>query len=317
MTTRFIRGLENFHLKRNHGTVTTVGTFDGIHLGHQAIFKRVREESIRTDCESVLVTFHPHPKVVVNPDNIPMLLTTIEEKEKFVPDYFDGQVLVLEFNEQLMNMTAEDFVREILIDRIDTRKLIVGYDHAFGRGRSGNIDQLRKLGDKYGFEVEVVEPVIIDHQPVSSTRIRKAMLKNRYPEAIRLLGHEYAISGKIESGISLGKKIGFPTANVSCSGRKLLPPEGVYACWILIDKEEKNGMMFIGQNHFNPKARLTIEVNLFDFDRDIYGKEIIVFPTTYVRENRKFNTPEDLVKQLKKDKNKIIEILNKGVKDGN
>ena len=317
MTVRFIRSLDDFSLKADRGTITTVGTFDGIHLGHQAIFRRVREESLRTGCESVLVTFHPHPKVVVSPDNIPMLLTTIEEKEKFVPDYFDGQVLVLEFNEQLMNMTAEDFVREILIDRIDTRKLIVGYDHAFGRGRSGNIDQLRKLGDNYGFEMEVVAPVIIDNEPVSSTRIRKAMIKNRYPEAIRLLGHEYAVSGRVERGISLGKKIGFPTANVSCSGRKLLPPEGVYACWIQIDNEEKNGMMFIGRNHFNPKARLTIEVNLFDFDRDIYDREIIVFPTTYVRENMKFASTDELVKQLNIDKNNIIEILNKGVKDVN
>jgi len=317
LTTHFIRGLDYFGLKGNNGTIATVGTFDGIHLGHQAIFRRVREESVRTGCESVLVTFHPHPKVVVSPDNIPMLLTTIEEKEKFVPDYFDGQVLVLEFNEQLMNMTSEDFVKEILIDKINIKKLIVGYDHAFGKSRSGNIDQLRKLGEKYGFEMEVVEPIIVDGEPVSSTRIRKAMLKNRYPEAIQLLGHEYAISGKIEKGISLGKKIGFPTANIGYSGRKLLPPEGVYACWIQIDNEEKNGMMFIGQNHFNPKARLTIEVNLFDFDRDIYDREIIVFPTTFIRENRKFKTTDDLVKQLNIDKNNILKILNKGVKDVN
>ena len=317
MTTTFIKGLDKFKLQGNNGTVVTVGTFDGIHLGHQEIFRRVREESEKTGREAVLVTFHPHPKVVVNPDDIPMLLTTIEEKEKFVPDYFDGRVLVLEFNEHLKNMTAEQFVKDILIDKIHTKKLIVGYDHAFGKDRSGNIEALRILGGKYGFDVEVVEPVIVDGQPVSSSRIRKAMQRNRYPEAIRLLGHEYAIYGKVEKGIGLGKKIGYPTANIRISGRKLLPPEGVYACWIQIDKEEKNGMMFIGQNHFNPLTRLSIEVNLFDFDRDIYDDDIIVFPTQFIRGNRKFKSPDELVAQLEKDKNNVVGIISKGEKDAN
>jgi len=317
LTTTFIRGVDNFELKGNNGTVVTVGTFDGIHLGHQEIFRRVRVESEKTGRDAVLVTFHPHPKVVVNPDDIPMLLTTIEEKEKFVPNFFDGRVLVLDFNEKLKNMTAERFVKDILIEKIHTKKLIVGYDHAFGKDRSGNIDALRKLGGEYGFEVEVVEPIIIDGEPVSSTRIRKAMLRNRYPEAIKLLGHEYAIYGKVERGIGLGKKIGYPTANIKISGRKLLPPEGVYACWIQVDKEEKNGMMFIGQNHFNPLARLSIEINLFDFDRDIYNDDIIVFPTQFIRENKRFESTDELVAQLEKDKNNIVGIINKGEKDAN
>ncbi len=311
MTATFIKGLENFRFEGKNGAVTTVGTFDGIHLGHQEIFRRVRQESEMTGSNSVLVTFHPHPKVVVSPDYIPMLLTTIEEKEKFVPDFFDGQVLILEFNEQLKNMTAEQFVKEILIERIHTRKLIVGYDHAFGKNRSGNINELQILGKKYGFALEVVNPVIVDGEPVSSSRIRKAMLRNHYPEAIRLLGHEYAIYGVVEKGIGLGKKIGFPTANIKVSGRKLLPPEGVYACWVQIDKEEKNGMMFIGQNHFNPLPRLSVEVNLFDFDRGIYNKEIIVFPTLFIRNNLKFDSPEKLLEQLRKDKENIIGIINK------
>ena len=308
MTTTFIRGIENY--SRNQDTrpvIATIGTFDGIHRGHREIFRRVREQSEEQNARAVLITFHPHPRVLVTPSKVPLLLTTIEEKEKFVPDFFEGKVLVLDFNEELKNTPAATFVRDILVDKIGIKKLIVGYDHALGKDRSGDISQLRTLGAQLGFEVEVVGPVLVDDEPVSSSRIRRALQENRFGEAIRLLGHEYAIYGTVERGIGLGKKLGYPTANVAYSERKLLPAEGVYACWAQLGREEFNGMMFIGRNHFNPEDRVSVEANLFDFDRDIYGKELVVYPTHRIRENRKYDSKEALVAQIAKDKQNVIE----------
>jgi len=312
LTTTFIRGIENFaRAADGRPVIATIGTFDGIHLGHREIFRRVRAQGERDNARAVLITFHPHPRVVVTPQNVPLLLTTIEEKEKFVPDFFEGNVLVLEFNEHLKNMPADRFVRDILIDRIGVRKLIVGYDHAFGRNREGDIPFLQRIGAKLGFEVEVVAPVVVDGQPVSSSRIRRALQENRFGEAIRLLGHEYAIYGTVERGIGLGKKLGYPTANVAYNPRKLLPHDGVYACYAHVGSEEFDGMMFIGRNHFNPENRITVEANLFDFDRDIYGHEIIVYPMRHVRENRRFESREALVAQIGKDKEVILDIVKK------
>jgi len=188
-----------------------VGTFDGIHLGHQEILRCVRDTSRATRLDPVLVTFHPHPRVLTSPDNVPLLLTTIEEKERFIPDFFDGTVLVLNFDEALMNLEPEEFVKEILVKKVGVRRLIVGYDHALGKNRRGTIAELKKYGNTYGYEVEVCGPIMVDDAPVSSSRIRRAMIHKRYPEALRLLGHEYAIFGAVEKGIGLGKKLGYPS----------------------------------------------------------------------------------------------------------
>lgn len=292
--------------------MVTIGTFDGIHRGHRAIFQRVRAVANERNLRPVLITFHPHPRTVVTPDNVPMLLTTIEEKGKFVPHFFEGSVLVLEFNKALMNLTAEEFVRQVLVDAVGVKHLVVGYDHGLGKNRSGTAGELRRLGEQLDFEVEVVPPVEHNGKLVSSTKIREAMKSGRYSEALELLGHEYAIYGTVERGIGLGRKLGYPTANVKYSHRKLLPPEGVYSCWAQIGSEEKHGMMFIGQNHFNPVERLTVEANLFDFDRDIYDDEIMVYPTHFIRENQKFDDKKDLVRQIENDKKNVIEIIAKG-----
>ncbi len=289
-----------------------LGTFDGIHRGHQAIFSRVREASRQSGLPSVLVTFDPHPRFVVSPQNAPLLLTTTPEKEEFIPYYFDGQVVVLPFTKELMNLSAEQFVKQMLVDKIGVKKLIVGYDHAFGKNRSGNIPELRRLSHLHGFEVEVVEPVLVDGTPVSSTRIRNAILGHKYADALSLLGHNYAIYGTVERGIGLGRKLGYPTANVAYSPMKLLPPEGVYACWTEIDGESKCGMMFIGKNHFNPSGRVTVEANLFDFDRDIYDHQIVVYPTHFIRQNERFESTAELVKQIERDKISVLSILSKG-----
>ena len=194
MTSEFVKSVSAFPKTRPGTSVVTLGTFDGIHRGHQEIFGRVKTIAADTGLRPVLITFHPHPRVVVSPNDIPMLLTSIEEKEKFIPDFFDGSVLVLEFNRELMNLTAEEFVRRVLVDLVGVRHLVVGYDHALGKDRTGDIPELKRLGGDLGFDVEVVDPVYFGDAPVSSTRIRKAMTAGRYSEAIQLLGHEYAIS---------------------------------------------------------------------------------------------------------------------------
>jgi riboflavin kinase/FMN adenylyltransferase len=306
-----IQGFENFKPLSTAGAVATVGTFDGIHRGHQEIFRRVASESSRLGMEPVLITFHPHPRVVVSPDNIPLLLTTIEEKQIFLKDFYAGQVLLLEFNKQLQQWTAEEFVKKILVETVRARKMIIGYDHALGKNRGGGVVELTKLGRDYGFEVEVVGPIMDDGQPISSSRVRRALQANRLPEAIRLLGHGYAIAGKVEQGIGLGHKIGFPTANVSYNPRKLLPTEGVYSCWARIGDTRRDGMMFIGRNHFNPQERISVEANLFDFDESLYGREMIVYPTHYIRENRRFENVDDLKRQIELDKQEILQIIEK------
>jgi len=311
MTAVFLTDITQYKPKSERGVVATIGTFDGIHRGHQAIFRRVREDSRDSGLDAVLVTFDPHPKIIVSPERAPRLLTSIEEKRKFIPSFFDGTVIVVSFTRELMSMTPDEFVRSFLVERIGVRKLVVGHDHAIGKGRAGDIGELRRLGQRYGFEVEVVEPVMLDGSSISSSRIRTLMTDGEYPEALRLLGHEYAIYGTVERGIGLGRKLGYPTANVKYGANKLLPPEGVYACWVQLGSENFAGMMFIGENHFNPTRRVTVEANIFEFDRDIYDQEIVVYPTHFVRGNRRFDSTEALVRQIASDKISILEIVKK------
>ncbi len=311
MKTRFIRGIENYNLADKPPVVATLGTFDGIHLGHQAILEQIQETAAKELLEPVLITFDPHPRIVLAPQKAPLLLTTFEEKEQFIPDYFNGIVLVLAFDDKLKDMSAEDFVKSILVDRVGVKKLIVGYDHVFGKGRKGDTQELRRLGAKFGFEVEIVAPVINAGKPVSSSRIRSAMLNGDFDKGVELLGHHYAIFGSVMRGMGLGKKLGFPTANVDYNGRKLLPPDGIYTCWAKVGGEDLNGMMFIGQNHFNPESAKSVEANLFDFDRDIYDECIFVYPTHYIRENRKFLSTEELKTQMKMDKELVLNIIKK------
>ena len=312
MTAIFLDDILQYQAPSRLGVVATIGTFDGIHKGHQAIFKRVREVSRESGLDAVLITFDPHPKTVVSPERAPRLLTSIEEKRKFIPSFFDGTVVVLKFTPELMRMTPEEFVRSFLVERIGVKELVVGHDHAIGKGRAGDIGELGRLGAEYGFDVEVVGPVMLDGSPISSSRIRKLMTGGQYHEALQLLGHEYAIYGTVERGIGLGRKIGYPTANGKYGASKLLPPEGVYSCWVQLGSEDLAGMMFIGENHFNPTRRVTVEANIFDFDRDIYDQEIIVYPTHFVRGNRRFDSTEALVRQIETDKTSILEIIRKG-----
>ncbi len=315
MSIEIVRGLHNYERPSERPVVATIGTFDGIHRGHQKILQRVLAVSEETDHAPVLVTFHPHPRVVVTPDDAPLLLTTIEEKEKFLPDFFRGTVLVLDFTSELMGLSAEQFVRDILIDRLGMKKLVVGHDHAFGNKRSGSADKLAALGQRWGFDVEVVGPVMDDSLRISSTHVRALLKEGRIDEAVRILGHPYAIYGTVERGIGLGRKLGYPTANLRCNPRKLLPRQGVYACRAQVHGLKKDGMMFIGRNHFNPEERVSVEINLFDFDEDLYDADIMVCPDRFVREGRKFESTEALAIQIDEDKKEVLRILQREKRD--
>lgn len=311
MKTEFIRGIENFKRADAHSVVATIGTFDGIHIGHRAILEQVQTEAEQKALTPVLITFHPHPRVVLTPDSAPLLLTTIEEKEQFIPDYFSGKVLILTFDENLRNLSAEEFVKKVLVETVGVKKLIVGYDHALGKNRKGDAQELARLGQQYGFEVEIVGPILQNSEPVSSSSIREKMSRGEFDRAVELLGHHYAIFGTVMRGMGLGRKLGFPTANVNYNSRKLLPPDGVYACWTHVSKESYNGMMFIGRNYFNPEGGKSVEANLFEFDKDIYDEDIFVYPTHFVRENRKMSSTEELKEQMKKDKEEVLRIIEK------
>jgi len=311
LNTEFIRGLNNYTTSGTGGAVATIGTFDGIHIGHRAILEQVQQEAKKNSLTPVLITFHPHPSIVLNPQKAPLLLTTIEEKEQFIPDYFRGRVLILTFDEHLRNLTPEEFIKTVLVDKVKVKKLIVGSGHALGKNRSGDTQELERLGKKYGFELVVVGPVMQDGQPVSSSRIRQAMTEGNFDEAVELLGHHYAIFGTVMRGMSLGKKLGFPTANVNYNKQKLLPPDGVYACWTKVDGEDLDGMMFIGRNYFSTDTGKSVEANLFDFDKVVYDRDILVYPTHFVRENRKFQSTDELKIQMKKDKELVLNIIAK------
>jgi riboflavin kinase/FMN adenylyltransferase len=305
LSLRVVRGIENLR-EVEPGSVVTIGTFDGLHLGHQAIFARLIESSKANNCEAIAITFEPHPRVLVTPHSPPPLLSCLNEKIKYFSEYFDGTLLVLKFNDGLKNMSAMEFTKKYLVEKIGLSRLIVGYDHAFGKDRSGTINDLMSLGREYGFDLEIVKPVLVDDMPISSTRIRRLITSNQFDRAKKLLGHPYPLSGEVIRGIGLGKKIGYPTANIDVGSRKLLPKEGVYSCSAELNGEKFKGMMFIGTNHFNPEAGKSVEVNIFNFDRDIYGIELYIYPEVYIRDNMKFEETEQLTMQLKKDKEKIL-----------
>jgi riboflavin kinase/FMN adenylyltransferase len=291
--------------------VATLGTFDGFHRGHALIFKKLELKAKSLNLPPVAITFHPHPRVLVTPDDPPLLLTTPEEKIDILKRCFGGSLVILKFDDQLRQMTAETFTKEILVDRFGIKALVVGYDHSFGHKRSGNIEHLREIGERENFELEVVEPVTYQDTPISSSRIRRALIAGDWDDAVAMLGHPYAIHGKVIKGLGRGRKLGWPTVNLDWEPRKLLPPQGVYSCEASVNGNMYRGMMFLGVNMFNPEKSISVEANLFDFDRDVYDFEVTLFPGDFIRPNARFDSAEELSRQIARDKEKILEILNK------
>jgi riboflavin kinase / FMN adenylyltransferase len=306
LSLRIFRGIDSIATLGLKNMAVTIGTFDGVHAGHQKVLAELSSQSRANRLRPIVVTFDPHPRTLTSPDNVPPSLATFDEKVALLSKYFDGDILVLEFNHDLMNMSADKFAKEILANLLGAKALIVGSDHAFGKDRSGHPQELNEFGRTLGFSVSIVEPAIMDGKPISSTRIRQALLAGDLESAHTMLGHRYPISGAVERGLGLGRKLGYPTANIHLDRQKLLPQQGVYSCCADLDGRKLRGMMFIGDNYLNPERRITVEANLFDFDEDIYSRTLTVYPGFHVRGNQRFQTTEDLIAQISEDKRIIM-----------
>lgn len=284
------------------GTVVTVGTFDGVHRGHRAVLDEIRRRADATDRRSVLLTFHPHPLRIVRPEHAPPLLTTPIEKKEILAETGLDYAVFLAFTPELSRYDPERFVREILVGRLGVEELVIGYDHGFGRGRSGDVDTLRKLGTELGFGVDVVDPIQTDGEAVSSTKIRKAIQGGEIQVAARGLGRPYSLRGAVVRGDGRGADLGFPTANLRISdGDKLVPPSGIYAVRGVLRSGIHGGALHIGPRPTFQGSLPTIELHLLDFEGDLYGEVVRVDFIRYLREVRPFERVEALVEQMKDD----------------
>ena len=284
------------------GTVVTVGTFDGVHRGHWKVLQAIRRRASETGRRSVLLTFHPHPLFIVRPEHAPPVLTTPVEKKEILAESGLDYAIFLSFTPVLSRYSPRRFVEEILVQRLGVEELVIGYDHGFGRGRSGDVDTLREIGAELSFAVDVVPPVEADGEPVSSTRIRKALEEGDVERARTSLGRPYSFRGLVVRGDGRGRTLGFPTANlVVASSEKLIPPPGIYAVRGLLRRGAYPGALHVGPRPTFRGSPPTIELHLLDFDGDLYGEEVRVDFIRYLREVRPFATVEALVGQMKDD----------------
>ena len=292
--------------------VVTIGTFDGVHTGHRQIIDRLNKVKKETSGESFIFTFHPHPRLVLFPQQSDLkLLTLTDEKLHLFERAGVDHVLVYPFTKEFSQLSAHSYVKDILVDGIGVKTLIIGYDHKFGNNREGNIETLRNDAGRYNFLVEEIPAHEIDNINVSSSKIRKALEQGDMQTANSFLGYDYFITGKVAEGKKLGRTLGYPTANIEVADKtKLIPQNGIYAVTTIIDKQRYKGMMSIG---FNPTTdndnKVKIEVNIFNFDKEIYGKEIVVHFCKRLRSEEKFNSLEDLKKQLDEDKKHALSVL--------
>lgn len=295
---------------QNKNTIVTIGTFDGVHIGHQKIIKRLITIGKEKGLKSVVLTFFPHPRMVLQKNSDIKLLNTIDERESILASLGLDQMVIKKFTKEFSNLSPRDFVKTILVDHLQAKYIIIGYDHQFGKNRSANIEDLKKFGTEFDFEVEEISAQDVEDVSVSSTKIRTALLHGDISTANTYLGYPYFITGKVIKGKGLGKNIGFPTANIEIKeDYKLIPKNGVYAVRGSVDNTEFSGMMNIGINPTVEGTHQSIEVHLFDFDEDIYNKQIKVEFIERIRDEHKFESLELLKDQLKKDKLKSKEIL--------
>lgn len=294
--------------------VVTMGFFDGVHAGHRKILSHLVDESKKKGHKSVVVTFWPHPRFVLHKEPSDFkLLNTLAEKIALLSSLAIDELIVLPFNEKLSSTTAHDFVQKILIDKLHTSKVILGYDHRFGLNREGGFDFLCTHAAKYGFEVEEISRHDIDSNTVSSTQIRNAIEQGKITTATQLLGAYYSLSGEVVKGKQLGRTIGYPTANiVSKEDYKLIPADGVYAVQVLFEGKTYGGMLNIGNNPTIAGKGRSTEVNIFDFDEDIYGKDLQVNFIKRLRSEVKFNGLDALKAQLAQDKVDALSCLKLG-----
>ena len=298
--------------KTTSGTIVTLGTFDGVHIGHRKIIERLVQNTDE-NTESLVLTFFPHPRMVLQGDSEIKLLNTIEEKAFLLEKNGLDNLVIHPFDQAFSRLTAEEFVKNILVDIFNIKKIIIGHDHRFGRNRTANIDDLIVFGKEYNFEVEQISPQEIDEVSVSSTKIRNSLLDGNIQLANNYLGYDYFLTGTVVKGKQLGRTIGFPTANLSIKENyKLIPLNGVYVVSSIINDKTVYGMMNIGFNPTVNGQNQTIEIHYFDFNEDLYETEIRVSILNRIRAEQKFESVLKLKEQLDQDRITSLEFIKNG-----
>lgn len=292
-------------------TIVTLGTFDGVHKGHKTILEKLINNSSSSGCESLVLTFFPHPRMVLQQNSDIRLLNTIDEKAQLLKEAGIDNLIIHPFDHAFSRLTAEEFVKNILVERLNICKIIIGYDHRFGRNRTATIDDLIIYGNEYGFEVEQISAMEVNEVSVSSTKIRNALMAGDIATANEFLGYPYMLTGTVVKGRQLGRTIGYPTANLSIrEDYKLIPENGVYVASAVIDGQEVQGMLNIGTNPTVGGTAQTIEIHLFDFEADLYGKQVQVNLHHRLRDEVKFSSVDALKEQLAKDKEDSLAYFN-------
>ena len=283
--------------------VVTIGTFDGVHIGHRKIIFRINEIARQINGESVLMTFFPHPRMVLHPeDNSIKLLNTLNERIELLEQAGIDHLLIIPFTAEFAETSSEDFIRQVLVEKLGTKKLVIGYDHHFGKNREGSFMNLKNSASDYGFEVEEIPEQDINDVAVSSTKIRKSLLLGDLSTAKQYLGYDFELNGTVVRGDQIGRTIGFPTANIFVGEKyKLIPKDGIYAAMANINGKQYAGMLYIGNRPTLNETKKVIELNIFDFDQDIYDQNIQVLLKEFIRDDQKFENLEALKAQLGND----------------
>ena len=306
---RIYHNIDEFSPLKN--AIVTIGTFDGVHIGHRKIISGIKELAEKSGGETVLLTFFPHPRMILHPeDETIKLINTINEKAKLLEGLGVDHLIITPFTRDFSNQDAEDYIRDILVNKIGKKKIVIGYDHRFGKNREGGLDTLLRLGPVYGFEVIEIPEQDVNEVAVSSTRIRNALLKGDIDLANTFLGYPFFVTGYVGRGDQIGRQIGYPTANIMIEERyKLIPADGIYAVKVKIENNRYNGMGYIGTRPTLNGISRNIEVNLFDFNRDIYGQHISMEFYHFVRDDIKFTSLGELTDQLARDKADVMGLL--------
>lgn len=283
--------------------VVTIGTFDGVHIGHRKIIFRINEIARQINGESVLLTFFPHPRMVLHPEDSSIkLLNTLNERIELLKQAGIDHLLIIPFTAEFAETSSEDFIRQVLVEKLGTKKLVIGYDHHFGKNREGSFMNLKNSASDYGFEVEEIPEQDINDVAVSSTKIRKSLLLGDLSTAKQYLGYDFELNGTVVRGDQIGRTIGFPTANIFVGEKyKLIPKDGIYAAMANINGKQYAGMLYIGNRPTLNETKKVIELNIFDFDQDIYDQNIQVLLKEFIRDDQKFENLEALKAQLGND----------------
>ena len=305
---KVIENYKNFTSEKK--SIVTIGTFDGVHVGHQEILEQLIATAKKENANSVLLTFFPHPRMVLQKDNSIKLINTIKERIEILQKTGLDYLIIHPFDSEFSRLTALDFVRNILVSHINTSKLIIGYDHRFGKNREGNFEQLQEFGHTYDFEVIEIPAQDINDISISSTKVRNALLDSNIKKANRYLGYNFSITGEVVTGKQLGNTIGYPTANIEIEeDYKLIPKKGAYLVKSTMDNSSYYGMMNIGNRPTVNGENDTIEVHFFDFNKDIYGAILKIEILDFLREEQKFDSIDELKEQLHRDKIKSLELI--------